>query len=194
MLNNKRKCVIHEITDGQTINTRVLWDIAPPSLDRSVTWATPLWPLSMLEALCPIEHSRSLTNPFLLFIKQPRLNKHCDWSNRVHYNSIMHAATSHACIISQHMHATYVNSDFESDKISRRNVQRHVQLLHNTLGADKFESASRRKKKVNCLNFTKFFQLCVSLLEMISILVDCFRFLSLVVIQILNQQNLSWHM
>ena len=126
-------------------------------------------------------------------IKQPRLEKHCDWSNRVHHNSTITQPTSHACIISQHMHATYVNSDFESDKISRRNVQRHVQLLHNTLGADKFESASRRKK-VNCLNFTKFFQLCVSLLEMISILVDCFRFLSLVVIQILNQQNLSLHM
>ena len=26
------------------------------------------------------------------FIKQPRLKKHCDWSNRVHYNSTMHAA------------------------------------------------------------------------------------------------------
>ena len=60
----------------------------------------------------------------------------------------------------------------KSDKISRRNVQ----LLHNTFGADKFESASRRKK-VKCLNFKKFFQLCVSLLEMISILVDSFSVL-----------------
>ena len=57
--------------------------------------------------------------------------------------------------------------------------------MHNTFGADKFKSTSR-SKKVNCLNF-KFFQLCVLLLEMISILVDFFRFLSLVVIQILNQ-------
>ena len=53
----------------------------------------------------------------------------------------------------------------KSDKISRQNV------LHNTSGADKFESASRRKK-VNCLNFKIFFQLCISLLEMISILVN----------------------
>ena len=40
----------------------------------------------------------------------------------------------------------------KSDKISRR----HVQLLHNTFGADKFESALRRKK-VKCLNFKIFF-------------------------------------
>ena len=65
-------------------------------------------------------------------------------------------------------------------------------LLHKTFGADKFESALRRKK-VNSLNFKKFFQLCIWLLEMISILVDSFRFL-LVVIQILNQQNLSLYM
>ena len=47
----------------------------------------------------------------------------------------------------------------------------HNKYIHtyNTFGADKFESALRRKK-VNCLNFKKFFQLCVSLLEMISIL------------------------
>ena len=50
-----------------------------------------------------------------------------------------------------------------------------------------------RRKKVNCWNFKKFFQLCVSLLGMISILVDSYRFLSLVVIQILNQWNLSLH-
>ena len=51
-----------------------------------------------------------------------------------------------------------------------------------------------KTQKVNCLNFRKFFQLCISLLEMISIIVDSFRFLSLVVIQILNQYNLSLHM
>ena len=66
-------------------------------------------------------------------------------------------------------------------------------LLQKTFGAVKFESALRRKK-VNSLNFKKFFQLCIWLLEMISILVDSFRFLSLVVIQILNQQNLSLYM
>ena len=37
---------------------------------------------------------------------------------------------------------------------SRRNVHRHVQHLHSTFGADKFESASRRKK-VNSLNLKK---------------------------------------
>ena len=48
------------------MNARVLWNITPLALDRSATRATPSWPvLSMLEALYPIEHSRSLSNPYI---------------------------------------------------------------------------------------------------------------------------------
>ena len=79
--------------------------------------------------------------------------------------------TSHVCTIYQHMHTTLTSTVI-------------LFLAKSNKFADKLESASR-SKKVNCLNFKQFFQL--SLLEMISILVDSFRFLSLVVIQILNQ-------
>ena len=103
--------------------------------------------------------------------------------------------TSHACIIYQYLHATCVNSDFVPCEIWQNFTAKYLAACstHNTFGADKFESASRRKK-INCLNFKKFFQLCISLLEMISILVDSFRFLSLVVIHIWFQSNLSLHM
>ena len=77
--------------------------------------------------------------------------------------------------ITQHMHATYVNSDFVPCEILQ-NFTATCSTPAHTFGADKFESASRRKK-VNCLNVKKFFQLCVSILEMISILVDSFSIL-----------------
>ena len=66
-----------------------------------------------------------------------------------------------------------------------------VQLLHNTFCADKFESASRHKK-VNSLNKKK--KILSTLYFAFRDDVDSFRFLLLVVIQIMNQQDLSLHM
>ena len=93
--------------------------------------------------------------------------------------------------------STYARNLRQQGFCSLRNLTKfHGEMFSRMFNSCTIHSVqiNSNRKKVNCLNFKKFFQLCVSLLEMISILVDSFRFLSLVVIQILNQYNLSFRM
>ena len=106
---------------------------------------------------------------------------HSDWSNPVHYNSTMHAAY----VTRVHYISTYARNLRQQWFCSLRNLTK----FHGDMFSGMFNSCTihsvlinlnraQDAKKVNCLNFKKFFQPCISLLEMISILVDSFHWLS----------------
>ena len=52
-------------------------------------------------------------------IKQPRLKKHCDWSNRVHYNSTVHAAY----VTRVHQLSTYARNCVSSDIFPKKSYK-----------------------------------------------------------------------